>query len=91
MPELYEKLRLRSDLLRAIINNHNPKAAKTDKITSASGPRTEIITADELLVQEEKTAKKAPQFAEIKTKAIDLKDIDKRLDEILDDKIISGV
>jgi len=87
--ELQEKLRLRNDLLRAIISNYNPKAVKTSNI--ASSPQIDAITADELLDQEEKEAKKTSQFMDIKTSTIDLKDIDKKLDEILDDKVISGV
>ncbi len=79
---LEEKLRLRTDVLRGIITHFNTNITAAKKIaysTNELGVTTMI----------EKTA--ANDQAKEEKKEVDLKDIDQKLNEILDNGLIPGV
>jgi len=78
---IQEKIGLMRDILRGIISVYNPNWSANQKIsytTNESGVTT--------MAQDEVTAKPVAE-----TKQVDLKDIDKKLDEILGGSIISGI
>ncbi len=94
LKKLQDKLNLMRDLLRAVISVHNPNWAKVEKIsyvtsdvglnTNTSEEKTAVQPVVE--VKENKDVKET-----VEAKKIDMKDIDKKLDEILDGGMITGV
>ena len=89
-----KKLRLNKNLLRAILNSYNEKVdiKKTLATTaSSSTPKAETkekVSLDDVIeekkpTESKKEAKPAQKAVNSKTK-VDLEDIDKKLDEILD-------
>lgn len=85
--KLEEKLRRRGDLLRAVVSLFNTNITAAKKImytTSESGVTTMVEKAED-------GAAATAVPAEEHGKPVDLKDIDKKLDEILGGEIIPGV
>ena len=83
MQELNNKLRLNKGLLRAMISKYDEKVKVVKKVSSVPQIRDKVETKPDptpVIKKEEK--KPAPV-------KIDLEDIDKKLDEILDDKMIN--
>jgi len=89
---LQDKLSLMRDLLRAIVSVYNPKWTETQKISYVTNNVgvTTMARGEEVSKMSETSAPAAVAVPE-ETKKIDLKDIDKKLDEILGGSIISGV
>ena len=89
--DINKKLRLHKNLLRAILNNYNPKAdVKQTLVVATSGPAKaevkEKVSLKDVIedkVEEKKSAEKTEEKTDKKAK-VDLNDIDKKLDEILD-------
>lgn len=73
------KLELSRDLLRAIITHFKTQLTASQKIVYA----TDSLGVTVMKETEEETAVKRPAMARPRTAEIDLKDIDKKLDEIL--------
>lgn len=91
-----DKLRLNPNLLRAIINIYDPKVKDRQRLFIASQPttRTEIKEKVSLadVMEDKRDEAKVKQEIAIDSSSVDLKDIDKRLDEILDStNIMPGV
>ncbi len=78
--ELQDKLRLMRDLLRAMITHFNTNVSTSQKINYT----TNAIGVTTMQEQEE------PVKREEKKEEIDVEDINKKLDEILDGNIISN-
>ena len=78
--ELQDKLRLMRDLLRAMITHFNTNVSTSQKINYT----TNAIGVTTMQEQEE------PAKREEKKEEIDVEDINKKLDEILDGNIISN-
>jgi small subunit ribosomal protein S6 len=78
--ELQDKLRLMRDLLRAMITHFNTNVSTSQKINYT----TNAIGVTTMQEQEE------PVKKEEKKEEIDVEDINKKLDEILDGNIISN-
>lgn len=90
-----EKLRLRADVLRSMITHFNTNISAAKKIaynTNEAGLTT--MEKEQEVVEEEKVEEKvskkekAPAAA---AKAVDLKEIDAKLNEILENDIMPGV
>lgn len=102
--EISEKFRLRNDLLRFIISVHDPKAKpvasvavkKEEPKKAVSEEKTTVKPVEETVEETkkeevvEKTEEK-PKEEPKKEKTVDLEDIDKKLDEILESNVIPGV
>lgn len=91
-----DKLRLNQNLLRAIISIYDPKIKDRQRLFIASQPtiRTEIKEKMSLadVMEDKKDEAKVKQATMADGSSIDLKDIDKRLDEILDStNIVSDI
>jgi len=93
MSVIRNKLTLARDLLRIMLSQYNEKSTPAKKITLAdmtpiTGEEEETRPAPEKIIMETQAAVKE----EREEKPIDLKDIDKKLDEILsDESLVSGV
>lgn len=86
------KMALLRDLLRTVLSHYDEKAAPVQKIslaeTAPAFEEGEVRIAPERVMPEAA----APAREEQAEKPIDLKDIDKKLDEILsDESLVSGV
>lgn len=88
VPEINDKLRLKQNLLRAIINIYDPKVKDKQRlfIVSQSTVKTDVKEKMSLadVMEDKKDEAKVKQGTTAAELAADLKDIDKRLDEILD-------
>lgn len=102
MLALQNKLGLQRDLLRAIISLFNAKVDINKKLTYNSSEvgnnNNSAVAETEEAVEEkeeekvEKPVKKVEKTEKVKsTKKVNLEDINKKLDEILDEDITSGV
>ena len=100
MLALQNKLGLQRDLLRAIISLFNAKVDINKKLTynsSEVGNNSTPVEAEEVVEEKveekvEKPVKKVEKTEKTKTtKKVNLEDINKKLDEILDEDITSGV
>jgi len=94
--DLNDKLRLHKELLRAIINKYNSNFNYSKKEAVKSIQKIEEAVEEKIDVQEIKR----PENVDVPTllakpvsedKKVDLEDIDRKLDEILDDSLITGV
>lgn len=89
LKELEKKLALERDILRAVVSRYNPKAAEGHKISYA----TDSLGMSNIVEynrdkEEEKASIPQPR---VEAKKVNLEEIDKKLDEILQGDIMPGV
>jgi small subunit ribosomal protein S6 len=82
LKELDEQLKLNNNLLRYLVIRKDPAASKDEKKQAARRPASDAKAKPE--VGEVKSAKETKPVVKAETVKIDLDDIDKKLDELLE-------